>query len=109
MEFSKGVVIQLASSKGLIRDILIVITDSHFSWTLLDQSHQRTTTSLGDIGIIQTGFPHNLLKIYSPELNRRAFHVILKGRPMAATFLAADERARDSILTGFHAVLELCG
>lgn len=107
LEFSKGVVLQSATSRGETRDIFVRVTDKYFAWSFTDQPKQ-VVTPLHEIGRVQAGLPLHMVGKYSEDVNKRAFHLILKGKPVAASFLAASEKARDSILTGFHAVLELC-
>ena len=63
---------------------------------------------LTNIAKLQSGLPHHLIKVYNnADINRRAFHLILKDRPLVATFLATSEKNRDAILEGFCAVLEV--
>jgi hypothetical protein len=101
-------ILQSASSSGGIQDIMVCIDETKFSWGFLD-SRNHVAIPLKEIGRLQSGLPQHMTKIFSEDIERRAFHLILKDKPRAATFLASNEKKRDAILTGFHAILEMCG
>lgn len=106
-EFSKGAKIQSASGQGSIQEIVISVTQRYFSWGFENQRN-HVVIPLTNIAKLQSGLPHHLIKVYnSADINRRAFHLILKDRPLVATFLATSEKKRDFILEGFCAVLEI--
>jgi hypothetical protein len=111
-EFSGGVLLEAASKKGTLKPIYFTVTYTHFIWEAHKDQQEPSagskTALISDIGCVRTGMARHLSTVFPDEaMENRAFHIILKSRSMAATFLAPSPQKKDEIMNGIHAIFEL--
>ena len=103
-KFSRGVLIQSLSSKG-IRDILIKITERKFSYGPPD-SRRLLSIQLQDISAVTKGLPSHLVGVYNKEgISTQAFHISLINSSSVATFITPSSRHRDVLVKGLSNII----